>query len=113
MRENVYSRRRGYALSVAISGLLLTPVSAFAGTYFIAANGSDSNNGTSKSSPWLMRRECQTVPPIARRIPPSQGIASFSAEEILGTSGIRERLPIPAVLGTGNGADRGLVEIST
>jgi hypothetical protein len=31
----------------------LSAGSAFAGTYYIAANGSDSNNGTSKTTPWL------------------------------------------------------------
>lgn len=34
-------------LGVAISG------SSFATTYYVAANGNDSNNGTSKSTPWL------------------------------------------------------------
>jgi hypothetical protein len=34
-------------------GCFLYGGSAFAGTYYIAANGSDSNNGTSKTSPWL------------------------------------------------------------
>ncbi|SPF40173.1 exported hypothetical protein [Candidatus Sulfotelmatobacter kueseliae] len=33
-------------LAVVLTG------SAFAGTYYIAANGSDSNNGTSKTTPW-------------------------------------------------------------
>lgn len=31
---------------------LLIASSAFAGTYYIAANGSDANNGTSQSTPW-------------------------------------------------------------
>jgi hypothetical protein len=31
----------------------LSAKSAFAGTYYIAANGSDANNGTSKATPWL------------------------------------------------------------
>ena len=33
--------------------LIFTAGSAFAGTYYIAANGSDSNSGTSKTSPWM------------------------------------------------------------
>ncbi len=33
--------------------IFLSSGSAFATTYYIAANGSDSNSGTSKSSPWL------------------------------------------------------------
>jgi hypothetical protein len=58
----------GIALVVTIFGLLLTsanavasggacpassPLSGNTSCYFIAANGSDSNNGTSESTPWL------------------------------------------------------------
>ncbi|MGB8913095.1 MAG: hypothetical protein WCC85_12525, partial [Candidatus Sulfotelmatobacter sp.] len=40
------------ALVILILGIL-TAGSASATTYYIAANGSDSNNGTSKTTPWL------------------------------------------------------------
>lgn len=40
------------ALVVLIFGVLIT-ANASATTYYIAANGNDSNNGTSKTSPWL------------------------------------------------------------
>ncbi|MGA2697641.1 MAG: hypothetical protein ABSE92_16380, partial [Terriglobales bacterium] len=39
-------------LFVLASSLIATASTA-AGTYYIAANGSDTNNGTSKTSPWL------------------------------------------------------------
>jgi len=41
-----------HALVVFILGLLITG-NAFATTYYIAANGSDSNSGTSNTTPWL------------------------------------------------------------
>ena len=37
---------------LALLAALLAAGSAFATTYYVAANGSDSNNGTSKSTPW-------------------------------------------------------------
>jgi len=40
------------ALFILIAGFVTIP-SAFATTYYIAASGSDSNNGTSKTTPWL------------------------------------------------------------
>src|SRR5580704_6890233 len=33
--------------------LLVVPGFAFGATHYVAANGSDANNGTSKSTPWL------------------------------------------------------------
>jgi hypothetical protein len=36
-----------------LSNLVLLAASAFGATYYIAANGSDSNAGTSKTAPWL------------------------------------------------------------
>jgi hypothetical protein len=41
------------SLGLALFAALLSAGSASATTYYIGANGSDSNNGTSKSSPWL------------------------------------------------------------
>jgi hypothetical protein len=38
---------------MAIISCFLMSGSVFAGTYYIAANGSDTNNGTSTSTPWL------------------------------------------------------------
>ncbi len=40
------------ALVILILSVIVTG-NAFATTYYIAANGSDSNNGTSKTSPWM------------------------------------------------------------
>ncbi|HME34275.1 MAG TPA: hypothetical protein VKF84_03480 [Candidatus Sulfotelmatobacter sp.] len=40
------------ALFLLVLGIVISP-HAFANTYYIAANGSDSNNGTSKTTPWL------------------------------------------------------------
>jgi hypothetical protein len=45
------SATRGVTL--LLSGLLLMAAHASATTYYIASNGSDSNSGTSKTSPWL------------------------------------------------------------
>jgi hypothetical protein len=44
--------RRVFRAAILVT-CLLGVGSASAGTYYIAANGSDSNSGTSKSSPWL------------------------------------------------------------
>ena len=41
-----------FCISILVAGILGAS-SAFAGTYYIAAGGSDSNIGTSKTSPWL------------------------------------------------------------
>jgi hypothetical protein len=38
---------------VVLLGIILIGDSAFAATYYVAGNGSDNNNGTSKTSPWL------------------------------------------------------------
>ena len=39
---------------IAVStSLLIVPSRAMGGTHYVAANGSDSNNGTSKTTPWL------------------------------------------------------------
>jgi hypothetical protein len=43
----------GALLTVVSAGLLFFCASAQAATYYIAGNGGDSNNGTSKSTPWL------------------------------------------------------------
>jgi hypothetical protein len=55
MKRTFALRGRGTATFVlTISGLLLMSANALAQrTYYIAANGSDSNSGTSKTSPWL------------------------------------------------------------
>jgi hypothetical protein len=42
-----------YALSALIVSLVITASASASTTYYIAANGNDSNNGTSKSTPWL------------------------------------------------------------
>jgi hypothetical protein len=47
----VRTRTRGFFLSFV--GLLFVANSALGATYYIAASGSDSNNGTSKMTPWL------------------------------------------------------------
>jgi len=45
---------RGFLISLrAILFLLSSSVVVLGGTFYIAANGSDSSNGTSKSTPWL------------------------------------------------------------
>jgi hypothetical protein len=44
-------RLKGHLLT--LGGLLLLSFPSVASTYYIAANGSDANNGTSKSTPWL------------------------------------------------------------
>ena len=46
------SRRFPPALCALIFGLLISSTAASAATYYIAANGSDSNNGTSENTPW-------------------------------------------------------------
>jgi hypothetical protein len=38
---------------LTVTGFFLMSVNALAGTYYIAANGSDSNSGTTTSTPWL------------------------------------------------------------
>lgn len=55
-----------------ILALLLSSLTATAATFYIAANGSDSNSGTSKSSPWLhapgmpaCTANCASTQPIA------------------------------------------------
>lgn len=53
MKRDLGFRGRGTRLALTLSGLLLMSVNAFAGTYYIAGSGSDTNNGTSKSTPWL------------------------------------------------------------
>ena len=42
-----------FRLALLILTVSLITASASATTYYIAANGSDSNNGTSKTTPWL------------------------------------------------------------
>lgn len=47
------ARGRRTRLILIMGGVLLLSLNASATTYYIAANGSDANNGTSKSTPWL------------------------------------------------------------
>jgi len=45
-------RRGAFSLAVSVLALLSIPASAAAATYYVATNGSDSNSGTSVSSPF-------------------------------------------------------------
>jgi len=53
MKRNLGQTGRPSFFIGTLSMLLLVSVNAFGGTHYIAANGSDSNNGTSKNTPWL------------------------------------------------------------
>jgi hypothetical protein len=52
IKENMELMARLLRAAILL-GCVLAAGSASAGTYYIAANGSDSNTGTSKTSPWL------------------------------------------------------------
>jgi len=51
-REVSMTRRLPHTLLTLFLGLLFSHQASAATTYYIAANGSDNNNGTSKTSPW-------------------------------------------------------------
>jgi hypothetical protein len=60
------------SLSLTFIAFFLADRSAFAGTYYIAANGSDSNGGTSEASPWMhapgmpnCSNNCASYTPVA------------------------------------------------
>jgi len=53
MSKDLIRSARGVTVLIAIIGIFLISGSALATTFYIAANGSDSNNGTSQSTPWL------------------------------------------------------------
>ena len=53
MKRALCLTSRGTDLLLTVSGLLLMSANALAGTYYIAASGSDSNNGTGTATPWL------------------------------------------------------------
>jgi len=50
---------------LALLATFLAPKSASATTYYVAANGSDSNNGTSKATPWLHAPGMSTATGVA------------------------------------------------
>ncbi|HVM58970.1 MAG TPA: right-handed parallel beta-helix repeat-containing protein, partial [Candidatus Paceibacterota bacterium] len=52
MRLTRVMRRGAFSLAVSVLALLSIPASAAAATYYVATNGSDSNSGTSVSSPF-------------------------------------------------------------
>src|ERR1700677_111939 len=65
-----------FSLVLAIAGLVLSLTmagSASATTYYIAANGSDTNNGTSKTSPWLHAPGMKTCVNICASANPQPG----------------------------------------
>src|SRR5271156_6951026 len=66
--------KRFFLTSVlALLTIFFAAGSAFATTYYVAANGSDSNNGTSKTTPWLHAPGMQNCSAICASTTPNAG----------------------------------------
>ncbi len=80
--------------------------SAFATTYYIAANGSDSNNGTSKTTPWLHAPGMPSCTGTCASTTPRLATTSYFVVVIRGTGGIARPAPTSAAaLGPGPGEE--------
>jgi len=80
------------ALLILTVGTMMTGI-ASAANYYVAANGSDSNSGTSNTSPWLHAPVCRTALEPA---PPLRFVLEIRSSYGAAIPGMWEiRLPVP------------------
>src|SRR5580700_8365680 len=91
-RNDKRKKERTLRIAVALALLLLTALNARATTYYVAAAGSDTNNGTSSSTPW------QTIAKVnASTFSPGDSILFNRGDAWYGTA-----LTVPSAGSSGN-----------